>query len=238
MPESQGCLNVDPIIQQANKLLPLCLSSAAALLLSPAAAPLRPQPVTARSDAARLALSEQLQCQDEDSIRADAETAFALLDLDGNGEVSAEEFQTYLQQFRYTESAIAQIFAALDMDGCGQINLADLRDGLAEYCRCSVCETKFKEQTLAEADMMFARVDENADGSISGAELRAHLLSHDYTEAAADAVFRSLDADSSGDISREELQSGILKYSMLREAMVAVVSTLVKNKQWGKARVV
>ena len=35
-----------------------------------------------------------------------------------------------------------------------------------------------------------------------------------------------------GCICREELRAGFLKYSMLREAIVAVVTTLVKQKRW------
>ena len=35
-----------------------------------------------------------------------------------------------------------------------------------------------------------------------------------------------------GELSQAELRAGILKYSRLSQAMVAVVTTLVKNKQW------
>jgi len=180
----------------------------------------------------RMAVDAAEPCQDEDAIKADAQVAFGLLDLDGNGEVSVDEFQTYMRQFRYTESAIDKIYDALDMDDCGQINLADLQDGLAEYCRCSKCEPKFVDEVHAEADLMFALVDANGDGAISMSELRAHLLSHGYTEPAVGAVWRSLDANSDGELSQAELRAGILKYSRLSQANVAVVTTLVKNKRW------
>ena len=85
-------------------------------------------------------------CQDEASIRADAEAAFRLLDLDGDGEISEVEMKAYLLQFKYTESAVDKVYEALDMDGCGVIHLDDLQDGLAEYCRCESCEPKFVEQ--------------------------------------------------------------------------------------------
>lgn len=175
-------------------------------------------------------------CQDEAGIRADAEAAFRLLDLDGNGEISAAEMKSYLRQLRYSPSAADKIYAALDMDGCGVVHMADLQDGLAEYCRCSRCEPKFVEQVLAEADQMFAVVDSNGDGEISTAELRDHLLSVGYTEVAADAVFRSLDSNRDGSLSRDELRSGFLKYSTFREAIVAVVTTLVKRREWSPAQ--
>ena len=79
---------------------------------------------------------------------------------------------------------------------------------------------------------MFVLVDVNVDGEIELDELRTHLLKIDYTQAAADAVFDSLDVNDDGAISREELREGFLKYAMLREAMTAVVTTLVKRKSW------
>ena len=54
-------------------------------------------------------------CQDEAAVRADAEAAFRLLDLDGNGEVSSEEMKSYLGQYRYTDAAVEKIYAALDL---------------------------------------------------------------------------------------------------------------------------
>jgi len=171
-------------------------------------------------------------CQDEEAIRADAVTAFRLLDLDGNGSVSRAEFEKYLSQFRYTASAADKVYEALDMDNCGEINLKDLQEGLAEYCRCEKCEPKFVEATTAEADAMFDLVDANGDGEIKRDELRAHLLKVDYTEEAADAVFDSLKVNDGGAITREELREGFLKYAMLRQAMTAVVTTLVKRKNW------
>ena len=94
----------------------------------------------------------------------------------------------------------------------------------------------FVEEVHAEADSMFDVVDLDADGEITTAELRTHVLSHDYSAEGADAVFRSLDEDGNGSLDREELRSGFLKYSMLRQAIIAVVTTLVKTKRWSPAQ--
>ena len=211
-------------------LLPLC----AALTTPPLAVVSRAPSYAGGRRHAIVRMDET--CQDEVGIRADAEAAFRLLDLDGDGEISQSEMKSYLQQFKYTESAADKIYAALDMDSCGVVHLDDLQDGLAEYCRCSKCEPTFVEQVHADADAMFEQIDINGDGEISTDELRGHLLSLQYSEVAADAVFSNLDIDGNGSLDREELRSGFLKYSMFREAIVAVVKTLVQKKLWAPSQ--
>lgn len=210
----------------------------------------------------RMAVDSAEPCQDEDAIKADAETAFALLDLDGNGSVERAEFEKYLLTYGYTPSAVAKIFSTLDLDGNNEISLQELRDGLVEYCRCGACEPKVIEQSHAEADALFAAADTNDDGELSSDELRVHLLERGrYTAEAVDCIFRSIDANvcrvarslstlrpagwacysracarlraqSDGGLSRDELRSGFLQYERLRLAMVAVVTTLVRKKEW------
>ena len=176
-------------------------------------------------------VSEPL-CQDEAGIRLDAEMAFKLLDLDGDREISRDELGSYLTRYRYTESAITKIFTALDLDGNGVLTTTELQDGLVDYCKCEQCEAKFYDETLAEADAIFDQIDDNGDGEVSGAELRQHLASIGYAEPAVDAIFQSLDSDDDGVISQEELRVGFLSYAAVRQAIVAVVTTLVKKRAW------
>ena len=107
------------------------------------------------------------------------------------------------------------------------------RSGLVEYCRCEACEPAFIEGVHAQADELFDAVDANSDGMLQEDELRSHLLARErYTDAAVDALFRSLDANADGEVSRPELRDAFLKYERMRLAMVAVVTTLVRNKEW------
>lgn len=169
------------------------------------------------------------ECQDEDAIRADAETAFRLLDLDGDGSISDKEFKKYLLQYGYTTDNSNKIWAALDSDANGEISLEELREGLVGYCRCNKCETKFESEVRGEADELFDVIDLDGDGKITCSELQGHLRKVGYTEKAVATIFQSLDENQDGDLTREEMQAGFLKYSMLREAMDAVVKELVRK---------
>lgn len=171
----------------------------------------------------------------------EAVTMFALMDLDGNGKVSEEEFRTYLSQFSYTPKAATRIFNAMDANGDGEISLNETQE-LARFVdgnsRTAIPggmrfgDAKFIKSVHAEADRMFDIVDENGDGEISSEELLTHLKSLGYSEIASEAVMRSLDSNTDGKLSRSELQTGFEKYSALRQAVVELVKTLVKEKRW------
>jgi Ca2+-binding EF-hand superfamily protein len=170
-----------------------------------------------------------------DEMRSDADTVFALLDLDGDGELSAEEFRVYLMQYSYTDSAVEKIFDALDLDGSGTLCIDELRETFAEYDGGDM-EPWCEAETAAEADAMFDCVDLNDDGKISAAELHAHLLTLGYTGQAAEAVFQSFDTNNDGELSRDELVDGFVKYARLRQTIIAVVKSLVKSRRWSPSQ--
>ena len=170
----------------------------------------------------------------EQQDAADALTMFAVVDLDGNGAVSKEEFRDYLAQYSYTESASTKIFTALDANGDGEISLDEFKE-LAILAN-EAPAPELVEQVDAEANVMFDTIDVNGDGEISAVELQCHLRSLGYTQIASDAVLRTLDSNSDGVLSREELQKGFLKYSALRQAVVALVKQLVMSKRWSSPR--
>ena len=111
----------------------------------------------------------------EQQDAADALTMFAVVDLDGNGAVSKEEFRDYLAQYSYTESASTKIFTALDANGDGEISLDEFKELaiLAMKPSARACGAD------AEANVMFDTIDVNGDGEISAVELQCHLRSLD-----------------------------------------------------------
>ena len=72
------------------------------------------------------------------------------------------------------------------------------------------------EEIHAEADAVFALVDQDGDGAISYAELQAHLLGCGYAQEAVDAIWYTLDADTDGSVLCDELRAGFVRYAGIR----------------------
>ena len=197
------------------------------LLLLPAASPfscVKPLSRLATRPKIRTAVTTEPSSQDA------ARTALSLLDLNGDGEISDTEFRKYLTEFRYNEFAISNIFEELDIDNNSAISLEELRGGLALG---EDLPPGFVRDIEEESNEWFDEIDVNGDGSVSAEELRTALLrTRGYTPLAVDAIFRNLDVDGNGMLSREELRTGYLNYSAIRQAVVAVVKTLVEQKRW------
>ena len=68
------------------------------------------------------------------------------------------------------------------------------------------------------ADVTFAVLDRDGDGSVSREELSLHLLRADYSEAAIEELFSMLDVNSDGDLSKDEIREAYVRYPPLREA--------------------
>lgn len=173
--------------------------------------------------------------QDVEAIRAIADIGFGHLDINADGAISHEELKTYLSRYQYTDDATRRIFQELDLDENGEVSLDELRSVLMEHCRSGDCETEFTSHELRavqEADTIFSDIDVDFRGFISSAELDAYLLKQEYTAAALEDIFLHLARSDDGKISRQELRASFVKCVHLREAMAAVVKSLVKQKRW------
>eukprot|EP00747_Dinoflagellata_sp_TGD_P217472 gnl/TRDRNA2_/TRDRNA2_89870_c0_seq1.p1 gnl/TRDRNA2_/TRDRNA2_89870_c0~~gnl/TRDRNA2_/TRDRNA2_89870_c0_seq1.p1 ORF type:complete len:330 (+),score=41.08 gnl/TRDRNA2_/TRDRNA2_89870_c0_seq1:75-1064(+) len=184
----------------------------------------------------------ELAKQDSRNVPAEeAVTMFAVMDLDGNGVVSEEEFRTYLSGFSYTPDAATKIFKALDANGDGVLSQGEVRE-LAKYvdgnsqtalgASMRFGDAQFFKVVHAQADRMFNIIDENGDGEISPKELRNYLMGNGYSEIASEAVLRSLDSNADGKLSPLEFRNGFEKYSALKQAVVELVKHLVESKRW------
>ena len=83
---------------------------------------------------------------------------------------------------------------------------------------CGVLPEEVCDDIAADADAIFAVIDEDGNGAITRAELTKHLMKAGYTAKACDLVFDKVDTDKSEEISQDELRAAFLQYSPLREA--------------------
>lgn len=177
-------------------------------------------------------------------IHADADAVFALLDLDGDEELTLEELSWHLGGAGYSQPAVENIFSTLCADSECRIATVseECDDRTVSRDELRQCFERFatlrevpglvntKEPSTKElvaeveraADELFDAIDADGDGQISKAELQARLSSGEsaaYSMRASDKVFDAIDTDGNGRISRDELRDGMVRYSALRLAL-------------------
>jgi Ca2+-binding EF-hand superfamily protein len=158
-------------------------------------------------------------------IRADAECVFAVLDYDGDGQLTIAELSQHLGAAGYSSAAIDNLFETVDINNDGEISCDELcacfsrfatlrqEPGLGDFV------LDFVDESNAIADELFDEIDGDGDGQITKVELQAHLKETAYSEAAVGAIFDAIDVNDDGELSREELRGGLARYGALRLAL-------------------
>lgn len=172
-------------------------------------------------------------------IHADADAVFALLDLDGDEQLTLEELSWHLRGAGYSQPAVENIFSTLCADSECRIATVseECDDRTVSRDELRQCFERFAtlrevpglvnkrpspeltEEIERAADELFDAIDSDGDGQISKVELHAHLSDSAYSMRASDKVFDAIDTDGNGKISRDELRGGMVRYSALRLAM-------------------
>jgi len=159
-------------------------------------------------------------------VEADADAVFAIIDANGDGEISREELINHLTSAGYTEAAVNLIFDKLDTNQDASLSQEELRKGFLEYTPLREApglgsyNDKFVKEIHHDADALFASIDEDASGSITPLELRNHMEDKtEYSPRAIGNIFKMLDINQDGEIERDELRDAFVKYSALRQAI-------------------
>jgi len=165
--------------------------------------------------------------KDMESIHRDADVIFALIDIDGNGNVSLEEITDHLSVAGYTEKVIKQIFAKMDANKDNQISKDEFRNGMVLIKGLQTApglgnyNAQFVKEIHEDADQVFQSADADGNGKISEIELKKHIrrtLSK-YSDEAVDNIFKSIDRNNDKKISRRELREAFVRCSALRQAI-------------------
>ena len=172
-----------------------------------------------------------------EKIHEKADAIFAILDSNGDGEISEDELRSHLLTAGYAEEAIVELHEMLDANPRdGIISQSELREGFVRYPplleapglgetlrRRPAAYDLYSEEEIEKihekADAIFAVLDRNGDGEISEDELRSHLLTAGYAEEAVVELYEMLDTNPrDGAVSQSELREGFVRYPPLLEA--------------------
>ncbi|XP_010505874.1 PREDICTED: calmodulin-2/4 [Camelina sativa] len=135
---------------------------------------------------------------------------FSLMDMDGNGFITAKELGTVMRSLGHnlTKSELQGMLNEMDADGNGTIDILEFLYALID----TDCKEKLKkaigvlsqltEDQLVECKEIFSSIDKDGDGCITTKELGTVMrsLGQNPTEAELQDMINEVDADGNGTI--------------------------------------
>lgn len=120
--------------------------------------------------------------------------AFSEYDVDHDGIISFEDFNTTLKKFGYDNNEIKKLFQKMDVYQDGKINYTEFIAATLE------AQGQIEEDRIAEA---FHRIDSDDTGKISKSNLKK-FLGGDYDSLRVSTLIEELDEDKDGQICYDE----------------------------------
>ena len=153
-----------------------------------------------------------------------ADAMFDIADTDGDGILTAEEFEYYMKRHtNHDTQMIRECFMMIDADGNGDVTRDEVREAFLKKRRdlkgdsyVHTDEKKEEEDELLtaarDADALFDKADVDGSGQISKREFEVFMKRNTtHTDEAIHKLFDSMDVDRDGFITREEVRMAYLK---------------------------
>ncbi|EJK66508.1 hypothetical protein THAOC_12571 [Thalassiosira oceanica] len=176
-----------------------------------------------RSSSARGSMDNDSHGELMDTLKS-ADAMFDVADTDGDGILTAEEFEYYMKRHtNHDTQMIREAFMMIDADGNGDVTRDEVREAFLKKRRdlkgdsyVHTDEQKDKENSLLEAardaDALFSKADVDGSGQISKREFEIFMKKNtNHTDDAIHKLFDSMDVDRDGHITREEVRKAYLK---------------------------
>jgi Ca2+-binding EF-hand superfamily protein len=127
---------------------------------------------------------------------------FVAIDSNGDGSVTKEEFESFIQAKGGTQAEADKLFALLDKDNAGALG----EDQLAEAAKRGL----HRHRGFAHfAEKLFAKIDADGDGKLTKQELEDSVTAKGGTVERADKFFAKADKDGDGAVDQSELTQAI-----------------------------
>eukprot|EP00941_MAST-03F_sp_MAST-3F-sp1_P004246 g4246.t1 len=151
---------------------------------------------------------DDLKAEDK-KLRADWHHVFDSFDIDGNGEISHEEFFCLLEALNLcdSEEEAENIKNVMDQDNNGSITFNEFFHWATLHCKSDAQEAS-NENIETTVDVLFSMLDEDKSGTITHTNFKLAMkrMHIDFSDADAKAIMDDVDKDGDGVLNKEELK--------------------------------
>lgn len=165
-------------------------------------------------------------------IEKEAEFTFTVIDLDGNGYISKDEFDNHMSKVGYTVDDISKVFQKIDANQDEKICLEEFRNAMVSYPILQKApglgryNTDFVQQIHQDADQVFQSADSDGNGFVDEFEFQSHMNRRrlfsgqlSWSEESIQKIFQMLDVNKNRRVSKAEFRTAFARYSSLRFAI-------------------
>lgn len=130
---------------------------------------------------------------------------FAAIDADKDGNVTKEEFETFIKAKGGTQEEADKLYALLDKDGDGKLS----EDQLADAIRRGHHGHHYGWLARPNAERLFGKIDGDGDGKLTKEEVEKFVTDRGGRAERADTFFARADKNEDGSVDQAELTQAI-----------------------------
>ncbi len=168
---------------------------------------------------------ELLQSPPPPRIEPNAEDVFNSIDQNGDGSIDKTEMESAAEEAGVNADEIS---SKMDTDGDEVIGKSEFEDALSEMRGRPPQGSPPQAMTGPDSEEIFAKIDENGDGSVTKDELSSFMAQNDSDVG---KIFEEVDTDDDGVISRSESDAHLEKMKEEKQAASGLTANETDDKR-------